>query len=236
MGSTSYDLDSEPHPLAEEHENTPGRGQLKRRAYDELKRLLVSGAIVPGTFLSERQLARQLGMSKTPVRAALERLEAEGFITVSPQQGIVVRELSLREIAEHYELRDALEPFVCRKLAGQLSEQQIEQIRENLFEQRRSVEQKDSIRNVQLDGQFHMMLCEFLGNREILRAMRQLRDKIHRVILQIAKRDLCRSVDSCQEHERIADAIIGGQAERAAAEMIAHLQAGKQSILPVSSP
>jgi DNA-binding GntR family transcriptional regulator len=91
---------------------------LKEQAYQQLKQMLVDGTYVPGTFLSERRLAEQLGMSKTPVRAALERVEAEGYVTVSPQQGIVVRELSLREIKEHFEIRMALETHIVRRLAG----------------------------------------------------------------------------------------------------------------------
>jgi len=55
------------------------------------------------------QLAAELGMSKTPVHAALERLESEGLVTVSPQQGVVVRALSMKGIADHYEIREALE-------------------------------------------------------------------------------------------------------------------------------
>ena len=72
-------------------ERPAARSFLKERAYDDIKKRLLSDAYPPGTFLSERQLALSLGMSKTPVKAALERLESEGFITVSPQQGIVVR-------------------------------------------------------------------------------------------------------------------------------------------------
>src|SRR5262249_52042289 len=80
-----------------------GRGLLKDRAYDEIKRYILNNDFPPGTFLAERQLAAQLGMSKTPVKAALERLELEGLICVSPQQGIVVRDLSVQEIADQYE-------------------------------------------------------------------------------------------------------------------------------------
>ena len=57
--------------------------RLQSRAYSELRRLIVSGEFPPGTFLSERQLAQQLEMSKTPVHVALERLEAEGFVSIS---------------------------------------------------------------------------------------------------------------------------------------------------------
>src|SRR5262245_27959269 len=100
--------------------HAPARSFLKERAYERLKHGLLNNDYPPGTFLSERQLAENLGMSKTPVKAALERLESEGFITVSPQQGIVVRELSVSEIADLYEIRAALESFTLKSLAGKL--------------------------------------------------------------------------------------------------------------------
>ena len=90
------------------------RSLLKEQAYEQIKSRLLNNNYPPGSFLAERRLAENLGMSKTPVRAALERLELEGFITVSPQQGIVVRELSVREIADQYELRAALESYTLR--------------------------------------------------------------------------------------------------------------------------
>src|SRR5437899_8390145 len=99
----------------------PVRALLKDRAYDRIKVRLLNDDYPPGSFLSERQLAENLGMSKTPVKAALERLESEGFISVSPQQGIVVRELSVHEIADQYEIRAALESYTVRALAGRLT-------------------------------------------------------------------------------------------------------------------
>src|SRR3954447_7273637 len=114
----------------------PAKGLLKERAYDEIKRLLLKGDLAPGTFLAERQLAARLGMSKTPVRSALERLEAEGFISISPQQGAIVRDLSMNEIADQYEIRVALETFVARNVSGRLNRHQIAQVRANLEAQR----------------------------------------------------------------------------------------------------
>ena len=104
-----------------EPEPASARGLLKERAYDEIKRLILTGDLTPGTFLAERQLAARLGMSKTPVRSALERLESEGFISISPQQGAIIRDLSLDEIADQYEIRTALETFVVRTVAGRLT-------------------------------------------------------------------------------------------------------------------
>jgi DNA-binding GntR family transcriptional regulator len=208
-----------------------GKGHLKKRAYTDLKRLLVSGPLVPGSFMSERRLAKQLGMSNTPVRAALERLEAEGFIAISPQQGIVVRELTIQEIIDHYELREALEMFVIGKLSGHLTAEQAGRLRANLDEQRTSLETADFERNVELDAGFHALFCEFFGNDQFTRVMLQLRDKIHRAIVRIAKQDLSRMKDSYQEHLGIAEAAIAGEADRAAALLRGHLEAGRSRIL-----
>ena len=141
------------HTAAEEHASTtpavaPQRVALKQRAYDELKRLILSGELAAGTVQSVRQLAAQLDMSKTPVHAAIERLEAEGLVTLAPQQGVVVRELSVRDIVSHYEIRQALEPFVMRRLAGRLTASQIDLLRENQVRHRDLAEQNAALGRV----------------------------------------------------------------------------------------
>src|SRR5438067_11001844 len=95
-------------------------------------------------------------MSKTPVKAALERLESEGFITVSPQQGIVVRELSVREIADQYEIRAVLESYVLRTVAGKLTPQQLALVRANLDAQAQLRGSGDVARAVELDAACHI--------------------------------------------------------------------------------
>ena len=96
----------------------PARAALKQQAYSELKRMMLCGDLEAGTVLSVRQLAARLSMRKSPVQAALERLEAEELVTLAPQQGVVVRVMSLQDIINHYEIRQAIEPFVMRRLAG----------------------------------------------------------------------------------------------------------------------
>jgi DNA-binding GntR family transcriptional regulator len=91
---------------------------MKEAAYAEIKKRILSGEFDQGRFLSERQLAVQLAMSQTPARAALEKLQIEGLVTISPQQGIVVCEISVHDLADQFEVREALEVFVVRHLAG----------------------------------------------------------------------------------------------------------------------
>src|SRR5262245_2795726 len=203
---------------------------LKERAYAELKRRILSGELASGTFLSERQLSPQLGMSKTPVRAALERLEQEGLVTISPQQGIVVRDLSIHEIADQYEIRAALATFVLRSLAGRLTPAQGERLRANLEAQEANCRAYDVERGVALDTEFHTLFCEFLGNREILRVMGQLRERIQRVITKVFQINPGRIASSYEEHLAIADAVLRGDAARAVQLIEEHLDCGKQHL------
>jgi DNA-binding GntR family transcriptional regulator len=217
-------------------EVAPPRGLLKERAYDEIKGLILGGDLAPGTFLAERQLAARLGMSKTPVRSALERLESEGFISISPQQGAIIRDQSLHEIADQYEIRTAIETFVARQLAGHLTREQVDQVRTNLEAQRENLGVGSVERGVALDEAFHTLFCEFLGNHEILRVMGQLGDKVHRVISQVFTLNVSRIASSYREHQAIADAIIDGDANLASRLIEEHLQFGKLALLSPRRP
>jgi len=203
------------------------RPLLKERAYEKLKGLITTGELAPGSFLSERQLAARFGMSKTPVRSAIERLESEGFVAVSPQQGAVVKELSLYGVMDHFDIRIALETFVVRRLAGRLSSAQIERLERNLDEQARSAAARLIGRCVELDANFHLLFCEFLGNQEILRVMWRQRDKLNRVVSTILGQDTERALTSYHEHVGIARAVIEGEADLAAERVEAHLNFGK---------
>jgi len=211
--------------------NGNGRSFLKDRAYEKLKQRLLNNDYPPGSFLSERQLAGNLGMSKTPVKAALERLETEGFITVSPQQGIVVRVLSVREIADQYEIRAALESYTLRTVAGNLTADQVERVRTNLAAQARLRGTGDVARGVELDAAFHTQFVEFLGNREILRVVGQLKERMQRVVTQVFRLCPARMETTFEEHTAIATAVINGEGSRAADLLVRHLEEGKRLIL-----
>jgi DNA-binding GntR family transcriptional regulator len=208
----------------------PPRLLLQDRAYDRIKTLIQDGTYPPGTFLSERKLSHDLGMSKTPIRAALTRLDLEGFVSVSPQQGIVVRETSIHEIVDMFDIRAALESFVVRSLAGRLTDAQAARLRQNVRDQAESARAADDVELTRLDTEFHLMLCEFLDNREILRVMLHLRDKLHRVILRVNQAS-GRLQDASREHAGIAEAVLRGKGELAAERVREHLEFGKRFLV-----
>ena len=208
----------------------PAATKLQAIAYAELRRLIVSGEFPPSTFLSERQLARQLNMSKTPVHVALKRLEAEGFVTISAQQGIVVRGMSIEDIMNHYELREAIECWVVSRIAGKLDAGQQRQLLDNLAAQKEALEAGDLPELMRLDETMHFLMASFLGNRELIASMERLRDKITQVIIRVSDTDRRRPRESTEEHEGIVEAWIAGDGDRASKLMIQHLEAGKRCI------
>jgi len=207
------------------------RPTLANRAYDDLKLLFQDGTYSPGDFLTEGELARRLRMSKTPVRTALTRLEMDGFVTVSPQQGIVVREPSIHEVIDLFDIRIALETFVVRRLAGNITPEQTARLRVNLDAQARAVKDHDNETATRLDTEFHLMLCEFLDNREITQAMERLRGKLHRIIMGIQRKSPERMMDGWREHEAIAESVNQGRGEQAAQRVIQHLEWGKKFLV-----
>ena len=200
---------------------------LKDQAYENLKRLILEEVFSPGTCLSERQLAARLDMSKTPIRSALARLEAEGFVALPPQQGIVVREPSLREVVDLFDIRIALETFVVQSIAGRLNPEQIGQLRANLELQAQAAQAGDVVEYTRLDADFHLLLCELFANREILQVMRGGWDKLHRVVLGLLRTDAEQLMISYGGHEGIVEAVAQGQGAQAVARVREHLEYGK---------
>jgi len=210
--------------------DTP-RVLLKDRAYEALKELILQEVFPSGTLLSERQLVARLAMSKTPIRAALERLESEGLVSVSPQQGILVREISVHEVVDIFDVRIALECFALQRLAGTLTTIQQEQVLQNLTKQEKALVDGDVPAFTELDADFHLMLCGFLGNREVVQVMRRLRDRLYRIALQVLRYDVGRIQTSYDEHRAIFDMLVTGNGVAVGDLVEAHLVYGKQVLI-----
>ena len=104
-------------------------------AYEEIKKLILSGKLSNDMSISENVLAKMLGMSRTPVRDALRRLEMDGFVRIIPNQGVVIREVSINEVKEIYDMRIALEEFVTKELADMLSDKDFSNLEKILKKQ-----------------------------------------------------------------------------------------------------
>jgi GntR family transcriptional regulator, rspAB operon transcriptional repressor len=227
------DFIHEPAPKARRQlRQRSASGLLKDQAYATLRELILNERFPPGSFLSERQLVAELGgMSKTPIRAALERLEANGLVLVSPQRGILVRELLDHEIIDIFDIRIALERFVVERLAGHINQGQRAALRQNLALAADCVQAGDQAGYAELDTSFHLLLAEFFDNREIVEVIHRNHDKLARVIMRVLRRDPARLMTSQTDHESIIEALLSGDGALAAERMRTHLEYGKNMLI-----
>lgn len=153
------------------------RGQATRRAYDKIRHDIIAGVLAPGTMLSEADLASALGLSRTPVRTALGRLQEDGWIRIYPQRGALVRELTPTEIREAAEVRHALETAgVLRAMPDRLDDLRQPTLN-NLSSQERALAEGDFARFNELSQQFHRAFVELADNATMLALYDRVQDR-----------------------------------------------------------
>ena len=209
------------------HECSPARPRvyLRDTAYTSVRDYLLSEEEDAG--LSERSLATRLGLGLAPLRSALERLRAEGLVAVAPNSGLRLPETTAREIIDFYELRLVVECHIARQLAVRLTAAQSAVLEEILTAQERAAETRDTVRYHQLDLDFHAALTGFHGNPEMVRALGQLRNKMHRLSRRLHRAHPERLAVNAEQHRGIVDAIRSGDTGAAHAKMETHLVWGR---------
>lgn len=195
---------------------------LSDQCYTQLKAAIISLELRPGMPLSELQLAKKFGVSKSPVREALQRLSRDGLVTLEPNRRCRVTSLDLDDVRDWYELRLILEPASLHQVAPILDVQKIESLRKinNLAIQScQDNHLKGFIHNS--DG-FHLGLIELNTNRSLVRMVRDLFDKVRRVRVAMYQRDQLNAAHSftrqgLDRHEQIVTLLGEGQHSKAVA-------------------
>lgn len=204
---------------------------LAERAYQQIRRQILDSELAPGTVVSERALAERLGLGKAPIRSALIRLASDGFVSIASRQGIVISTPSIQDVIELFQVRVAMELVIVRHIAGTLNSEQVDRLRTNLEEYASLAETAAPVESVAVDFEFHRLLCEFHGSRQMERVLDRVFDSLYREIRAAQLRFPRRIWASVQEHQAVADAVIAGDAEQAETLMRNHLRFGEQFIL-----
>lgn len=150
-------------------------------AYEEIKRRIVELVYAPGTKLSEARLVEELGLGRSPIRTAFARLQAEGFIAVSPQSGTYVRTLTEREMRDIIECRLLLETHVTRLAARHIEAEQLRRLRvafRRLAPQGRELPNDVFEDFNELDSMFHTTIYQAAGNEAMAGILLNLLDKV----------------------------------------------------------
>lgn len=200
------------------------------RAYSRLREEILNWRLLPGTPLSETELADRLGVSRTPLRAALARLALEGLVDTSRGRTGVVSEVSAESITELFELREALETQAARLAARRRSPQLFDDLARRFGEVRRMSSAYDIDAYYLLVREFDDALDVALGNQAFRGALDGVRLHLARA-RRIATDNPVRLVRSAEEHRLICGAIRDGDAALAASATTVHLSASLTTIL-----
>lgn len=198
------------------------RPPAAERVYTHIKEAVLDRRYEGGTLLTEGDLADAVGVSRTPVREALLRLEVEGLIKLYPKKGALVLAVSAQEIKDVVETRLLVEEFAARK-AVPASPRLIERLEQLLEEQRRLAEAGDLAAVAVTDRCFHAEIVKHAGNEILSRLYDQLRDRQLRMGVAVMEAHPGRIEANITEHGELLEAIRAGDADGAALVVRRHV-------------
>jgi len=198
----------------------------KMIVYDNLKRRIITNALKPGDPLNEGILSKELKISKTPVREALQQLDKEGLVENIPGKGAFVSRFSFQDIRELCEIRDILECEVIKRVAskGDLNLEEAQAIRDKFIaSDTNGGRTGKSYFNA--GDQIHSFIFEAFGNRKLIREYQGLQEQIVRITLHFFGQNRQeRAAESFKEHLEIIDALIARDPARAEKAMRIHVR------------
>lgn len=199
---------------------------LRDVIFNTLRDAIVAGDLKPGERLMEVELAETMGVSRTPVREAIRKLETEGLVTMTPRKGTHVAELTVKDIVDVLEVRAALDGLATELAAQHIQQEHLRQL-ENIHRQYVAALQKENLAAaIKKDVEFHEVIYNASENAKLMNVAGNLREQIYRFRVLYMK-DFSNASDVLEEHRNILKALEEQDQERAgllAKEHIIHQQ------------
>jgi len=206
---------------------------LRDLVFEAIREAIVDGTLKPGERLMEASLAEELGVSRTPVREAIRKLELANFVVMIPRRGAYVADISLKDVADVFEIRGALEALAAELAAERASEDEIERLERLLVEIGKAIEARNVELVVDLDTQFHDVLFSASRNERLGQILSLLREHIQR-FRTLTLSNPARMRVALDEHRGLVEALAsrdGQLARRLAAE---HIESAENSLMELS--
>lgn len=211
-----------PPDAAEDREGTVAPRSLRDEAYETIKRRIIMCAFRPGEALSEAAVSASLGLGRTPVRQAFDRLMRDGLVEVLPRKGIIVRPISHDEVRDMVDVRLVNEGFCARLAAERATPRVIEALAENVRRGGAAAATRDIHTLMGLDRDFHAIISAAARNLVLGEILRNLHEHAQRVwFVSLRAPEHHRRV--VEEHAAIVDALRAGDPDQAEAATRAHI-------------
>ena len=187
---------------------------LSQKVYRILKERIVKGNITSGEKILEVNIAKQLGVSRTPVREALQKLAADGLVKINPNLGMMVVGFSLEDIQEVLQIRRVLEGLVASLAAKKINHEEIKALEKIIEQMRISISKNDILSYSSNNGKFHKLLLKICDNKQLIKICSNLSGRDHRFKIR-ALTIPGRLKYSLEEHKNILEALKKGDSKKA---------------------
>jgi DNA-binding GntR family transcriptional regulator len=192
---------------------------LTQQAFRSIRDDIVRGKLDGRQHLTENYFAERFGISKSPIREALNRLESEGLITIVPRRGAFVVQLSVQDIEEIFELREALEALVVKDAV--LNGKILARMRTAVTSAKRFRDENNKTKYIQADSCFHTTLADASSNSRLKKILENMRNQM--LIVRARTFELS-SHTSVKQHLNIVDALEEGNRDQASELMVEHIR------------
>lgn len=203
---------------------------LRDVVFQTLRQAILRGELKPGERLMEIHLAQKLGVSRTPVREAIRKLELEGLVLMIPRKGAIVAEITVQDLEDVLEVRMALEELAVKIACKRITQEQLEEIKRRSAEFCKTLYGDDVAACAQADMAFHDAIYEATGNRRLVQILNNLREQMYRYRMEYLKdRNMYQVLIA--EHEAICEALSCHDREKAGMAIRIHIENQKESII-----
>ena len=203
---------------------------LREIVYEELKREILVGEIAPGTRMMEIELADEMGVSRTPVREAIRKLEKEGLVTIEPRKGAYASDVSIKDMVDVLEVREDLEAMAAAMAAQKVNKDEKQALIEATMEYKEAVESERTEDIIRCDEKFHQLIVNCSGNKTLVQLFSQVQELALR-FRYLYYDDFSRYERMPMEHREIEEAILSGDYEKARVAAGEHEKKLKQFVI-----
>lgn len=196
---------------------------LRDVVFHTLRRAILMGELEPGERLMELQLTEKLGVSRTPIREAIRKLELEGLVVMVPRKGAAVAKITEKDLLDVLEVRCSLEELAVELACERISEEALQLLESSMKEFQESLSSgKDITAIAEKDVQFHDIIFEATGNRRLIQMVSNLQEQMYRYRIEHLKNpDTYPQI--LQEHEEILACLVKREREEARAAIRRHI-------------
>lgn len=205
---------------------------LREIVFETLREAIINAVLKPGERLMEIQLAEEMGVSRTPVREAIRKLELEGFVVMVPRKGAYVAGISIKDIADVFEIRAALEGLAAGLAAERITEEELEQLERILVKIGECVQNNDLEKLIEVDTEFHDTLYKACRNERLVQIVSNLREQIQRARTASLSTP-GRSKYALEEHKKIVEAVSERNVELSQMLAREHIENAENAMLDV---